>query len=124
MINEMGLYRMPSEQAKAQWVEDASSVMQSGEFPRIKGLIWWGDTSGDYQGYPSSPAFLAGYRQAFDQPFFDANAQFSGDCRPLAPAQARLRKKTLTWSPVPNAASYQVWRAGRKMKLTPPPRCV
>lgn len=111
MINEMGLYHMPSEEAKAQWIEDASRVMQSGEFPRISGLVWWGDKSGDYEGYPSSPTFLAGYRQAFDQPFFDAKAQFSGDCRPLAPAGATLRKRTLTWSRVANAASYEVWRA-------------
>jgi hypothetical protein len=118
MINEMGLYRMPSEEAKAQWVKDAARVMQSGKFPRIRGLIWWGDKSGDYEGYPSSPVFLAGFKQAFDQPFFDAKAQFSGDCHPLAPARARLRKRTLTWNPVANAASYEVWRASKKIKVT------
>ena len=118
MINEMGLYHMPSDQAKAQWVEDASQVMQSGEFPRIKGLVWWGDKSGDYEGYPSSPALLTGFKQAFVQPFFGAKAQFSGDCRPLAPEHATVRKRTLTWSTVPNAAAYEVWRAGRRVTVT------
>lgn len=118
MINEMGLYHMPSEEAKAQWVEDASAVIQSSEFPRIKGLVWWGDRSGDYEGYPSSPTFLAGYKQAFDQPYFDARAQFSGDCRPLAPARVTLGKGTLEWSPVANAASYEVWRGGRRLEVT------
>jgi hypothetical protein len=118
MINEMGLYHMPSEDSKAQWVEDASTVMQSGEFPRIKGLIWWGDKSGDYEGYPSSSTFLAGFKQAFDQPFFDAKAQFSGDCRPLASARATLNSRTLRWTAIPNAAAYEVWQAGHKLTLT------
>jgi len=117
MINEMGLYRMPSEQSKAQWVEDASVVLQSGAFPRIKGIVWWAQNKGgDYDAYPStSPTFLDGYKRAFDQPFYDARAQFTGNCAPLAPVRVTLKKRTLSWTAVPNAASYQVWRGQKKL---------
>jgi hypothetical protein len=117
MINEMGLYRMPSEQSKAQWVEDASAVLQSGQFPRVKGLVWWAQNKGgDYDAYPNtSPTFLDGYKRAFGQPFYDAKAQFGGNCAPLAPARVRLNKRTLSWTAVPNAAAYQVWRGQKKI---------
>jgi len=116
MLSETGLYRMPSEDAKAQWVEDASRAIQSGEFPRIKALNWWAQNKGgDYDGYPTSPAFLNGFKQAFDQPFFDAKAQFSGDCSPLPVRTLRVKGQLLSWAPVPNAASYEVWRGSLRV---------
>jgi hypothetical protein len=119
-IVEMGLYKLPSEQAKAQWVEDASTVLQSGRYSRIAAVDWWAQNKGgDYDGYPNtSQTFLDGFKQAFDQPFFDAKAQFSGDCRPLAPAHAILKRSRLSWAPVPNAVSYEIWRGKRKLKVT------
>jgi hypothetical protein len=118
-IVEMGLYKLPSEQAKAQWVEDASAVLQSDRYPRIAAVNWWAQNKGgDYDGYPNtSQTFLDGFKQAFDQPFFDAKAQFSGDCRPLAPARVTLKQGRLTWAPVPNATSYEVWRGKTKLKV-------
>lgn len=117
IIAEMGIYKMPSEDSKAQWVEDASSVLQSGEFPRIKGIVWWGvKLGGDYDGYPdTSSTFLDGFKQAFDQPFFVARTQFSGDCSPLPPSRVRESGRRLSWSAVPNAASYEVWRGSKKI---------
>jgi hypothetical protein len=116
MINEMGLYQMPSEESKAQWVEDASTVLQSGEFLRAKGIVWWAQNKGgDYDAYPRSSTFVNGFKQAFDQPFFDAKTQFSGDCSPLAPARVTVKKHTLSWTAVPNAASYEVWRRSKRV---------
>jgi len=119
-IVEMGLYKLPSEQAKAQWVEDASAALQSGRYPRIAAVDWWAQNKGgDYDGYPNtSQTFLDGFKHAFDQPFFDAKAQFSGDCRPLAPAHATLKRGRLSWTPAPNAVSYEVWRGRTKLKVT------
>jgi hypothetical protein len=119
-LTETGLYLMPSEAAKAQWVEDASRVIQSGEFPRIDALNWWAQNKGgDYDAYPtSSDTFLNGFRRAFDQPYFDAPVQFSGDCSPLAPARVKLNKHVLTWAIVPNAARYEVWRGTKQIAVT------
>lgn len=121
-INEMGLYNMPSEQAKAKWVEDASAVLGSGRYPRVKAINWWAQNKAGgtgYDGYPdTSQTFLEGFKAAFDQPFFDAKGQFSGDCRPLAPAKVRLKNGRLSWSGVPNAASYQIWRGTKLLRQT------
>ncbi len=63
---------MPSEQAKAQWVEDASAALQSGRYPRIGAINWWAQNKSGgtgYDGYPnSSQTFLDGFKAAFDQP--------------------------------------------------------
>jgi glycosyl hydrolase family 26 len=119
-INEMGLNRMPSEQAKAQWVTDASAVLQSGRYPRIKAINWWAQNKGgEYDAYPNtSQTFLDGFKAAFNQPFFDAKAQFSGDCRPLRPASVRLKNGRLSWTAVPNAANYEVWRGATRVART------
>jgi hypothetical protein len=119
MINETGLYRMPSEQSKAQWVEDASAALESSEFPRVKGIVWWAQNKGgDYDAYPNtSTTFLNGFKQAFDQPFFDAKVQFGGDCSPLAPARVTLKNHVLSWTAVPNVASYEVWRGAKKLTV-------
>jgi hypothetical protein len=116
MINEMGLYRMPSEESKAQWVEDASTVLQSGEFARVKGIVWWAQNKGgDYDAYPRTSTFVNGFKKAFDQPFFDARAKFSGNCSPLALARVTIKHHTLSWTAVPNAASYEVWRGSKRI---------
>ena len=118
-IEEMGLNKMPSEQAKAQWVQDAAAVLASGRYPRIQAIDWWAqDKGGDYDGYPNtSQTFLTAFKQAFDQPLFDAKAQFSGDCSPLPVRRVTLKKRTLSWTAVPNAASYEVWRGTKKLAV-------
>ena len=121
MLTEMGLYRMPSEEAKAQWVEDASRVIQSGEFPRIDALNWWAsNTGGDYDAYPdSSTTYLDGFKRAFDQPYFDAKVHFAGNCAALAPARVTLKNHTLSWTAVPNAAKYEIWRDAKRIGDVP-----
>ncbi len=87
--------------------------------PRIQAIDWWAqDKGGDYDGYPNtSQTFLTAFKQAFDQPLFDAKAQFSGDCSPLPVRRVTLKKRTLSWTTVPNAASYEVWRGSRKLAV-------
>jgi hypothetical protein len=118
-IEELGFKDMPSEEAKTQWVGDASAIIQSGRYPRIDAIDWWAqnkENGHNYDGWPFTQAFADGLRQAFAQPFFDATAQFSGDCRPLAPARVTLAQGRLAWAPVPNAASYEVWRGRTKLR--------
>lgn len=121
-IAETGFYNMPSEQAKADWVEAASAVLRSGRYPRVKALNWWAQNKAGgtgYDGYPdTSDVFLDGFKRAFDQPYFDAKALFSGDCRPLAPTRLRLRDGRLSWAGVPNAARYEVWRGSKRLART------
>lgn len=121
-INEMGLHNMPSEEAKAQWVEDASAVLQSGRYPRIAAIDWLAQNKENGRGYDAYPntsqTFLDGFEKAFDQPFFDAKSQFSGNCRPLAPTKVTLARGAVRWTPVPNAASYEVWRGSKRIATT------
>ena len=113
-INELGLYKMPSEQQKTAWAVDASTVIRSGRYPRIGLINWWGDNQGaDYDAWPGT--FSAGFKAAFELPFFDPKLQFSGNCLPAAPAKVTLRGRTLSWAAVPNATSYEVWRGGRRI---------
>lgn len=118
-INELGFDAMPSEAAKAAWVADASAVLQSGRYPRIKAINWWGVSGGAYNAWPgSSPAFSAAFKSAFDQPFFDAKLQFSGNCLPGAPAKAAWKNGRIAWSMVGNATRYEVWRGSKRIATT------
>jgi hypothetical protein len=117
-IEELGLDNMPSEDAKAQWAEDAANVLQSGRYPQIYAIDWWGSNHyGVYDGWPHSQTLADGLRQAFAQPFFDAKPQFSGNCSPLTPI-VRLKYSMLSWPAVPNAASYEVWRDSKRIART------
>ncbi len=119
-IEELGFKDMPSEDAKTQWVGDASAVLQSGRYPRIDAIDWWAqdkEYGHNYDGWPFTQTFADGLRQAFGQPFFDSKPQFSGDCSPLAPTRVTLKKGHLSWAAVPNAASYEVWRGKTKLKV-------
>jgi hypothetical protein len=120
-LNEVGFDAMPSESAKAAWVKDASAVLQSGRYSRIKALNWWGDDApgGAYNADPlSSATFTAGYKAAFDQPYFNEAPAFGGDCRPLQPQHVGLTKGNLSWSEVPNAAIYEVFRGSTRIART------
>jgi hypothetical protein len=121
-INEMGLYNMPSEEAKAQWVQDASAVLRAGRYRRIGAVNWWAQNKANGTGFDAYPntslTFRDGFKAAFDQPLFDVNAQFSGDCRPLRPSTPMLKRGVLSWRDVPNAAAYEVWRAGKRLVKT------
>lgn len=119
-LGELGFDAMPSESAKAAWVEDAAAVMQSGRYPRIAAINWWADDgTGPYNGDPTTSATLtAAFRAAFAQPYFQAAPHFAGDCRPPAPQGVTLRRGTLHWHDVPDAARYQVYRGSRRVATT------
>jgi Glycosyl hydrolase family 26 len=119
-IEELGFNDMPSEAAKSQWVEDASAALQSGRYARIDAIDWWAqnkENGRNWDGWPFTQTFADGLRQAFAGPFFEAKAQFSGDCSPLKPT-LRVKKATLSWAAIPNAASYEVWRGPQKVATT------
>lgn len=119
-LAELGFNRMPSEAAKAAWVRDAAAVMQSGRYPRIAAVNWWGDDNpGPWYGDPSSsPELASAFHAAFAQPYFQAVPTFSGDCQPLTPANVRRTGATLHWTAVPNAASYEVFRGSKRIGRT------
>jgi hypothetical protein len=120
-LNELGFNSMPSEDAKAQWVTDASAVIESGRYPRIAAVSWYGDAT--YVDSPwnadplSSPTFEHAYSAAFSQPYYASPLQFSGDCLPAAPSHVVARRvgrtERITWSPSPNATAYEVRRDGK-----------
>ncbi len=60
---------------------DASEVMRSGRYPRVAAVNWWAQNKGNGTGYDAYPntsqTFLDGFKRAFNQPYFDARAQFS-----------------------------------------------
>jgi hypothetical protein len=119
-INEMGFDRMPSEEAKARWVADAAAVIESGRYPRIKAINWWGDNQGEeFDAWPaSSPTFAAAYRASFAQPFFDPKPQFGGNCLPTAPAKTKTKRRRITWGAVSNATGYEVWRGSKRIAIS------
>jgi hypothetical protein len=111
-LNELGLYKM-TDQQKAAWAQDASAVMQSGRYPRIGLVNWWGDNQGeDYDAWPGT--FSAGFKAAFNNPFFDAKLQFGGSCLPTPPVRVTYKRGRLAWSAVANATGYEVFK-GRKL---------
>jgi hypothetical protein len=115
-VVEMGVVDGPAGQ-KAEWIRRAFSALRSGDYPRIHGAVWW-----DWR-YPgidtridSSPAALAAFRAGVQGSFFDARPRFTGTCGPARPRGLRAAgggsAVRLTWSPVPNAAWYEVVRDG------------
>ena len=111
---EVGFNTVPVA-ARVPWVSDAAATIESGMFPRLKGLVWWNIPSGTYDSsVTASPDFNQAFRAAFDDPFFAAGPQFTGDCSPLRP-NVRVKESTLSWREIPNAAAYEVWRDGEKV---------
>jgi Glycosyl hydrolase family 26 len=119
-LSELGFDSLPSEQAKAAWVLDAAAVMQSSRYPRIAAVDWWGDDgTGGYNGDPTTSATLtAAFHAAFAQPHFEATPAFSGNCLPPAPRSVRLAGRTLRWTTLVDAASYQVYRGTKRIATT------
>jgi hypothetical protein len=115
VIVEVGFNRVPVS-ARPAWVADAASTLKSGRFSRLIGLSWWVSSGGDFDDViDASPEFQAVFRAAFDDPFFAAKPQFTGDCRPFTPTNVRVRAGVLSWKSVSNAASYEVWRRSKRI---------
>src|SRR3954449_8754621 len=118
-IVELGFNRVPVE-ARVPWVTDAAATVKSGAFPRLNGLTWYVTAADDFNSLiTASPAFQTAFRAAFDDPFFAAKPQFTGNCSPIAPKHVIWRSGRVLWSPVPNAGQYEVWRGSKKLDTTP-----
>jgi len=115
---------------KPQWIRDAFAFIRSGALPRIRAASWWMAEDPPFDTDPrTSPEALHAFRDAVSNPAFGAQPQFSGDCRPSTPvgvkATSALRGRILVqWHAVPNAAHYQVRRAGRLVVTTDDPKFI
>lgn len=114
-ILEMGFNSVPLS-LKPAWVTDAAATIKSGRFSRLAGLTWYVTNSSDFNSViTASDELHNAFKAAFDDPFFAAKPQFTGDCRPLAPTKVRLKSGTLSWAPAPNATTYEIWRGGKRV---------
>lgn len=101
----------PKQGDAAAWVNGMFDVLHSGRYPRVAMMSWF--NSDDYgsilvPGTPVQAAFHAGAQSSL----FDAKPQVSGVCTPAAP-KVTVKGKTVRWTALPNAASYEVWRNGK-----------
>ena len=123
-VVEMGVVDGPAG-VKPEWIRRAFAALRSGRYPRIRGAVWW---DWGYQGIDtridSSPAALAAFRAGVQGRFFDARPRFTGTCAPRTPHGLRASDGgsaavvRLAWSPVPNAAWYEVLRDGIRIATT------
>lgn len=116
---ETGFFNVPVA-ARVPWVADAAATFKSGVFPRLKGMTWYVTSDTAFNSViNASPEFQAAFRTAFDDPFFAAKPQFSGNCAPSsAPKRVTWKAGRLTWSIVPNAQQYEIWRGPKKIATT------
>jgi hypothetical protein len=113
-------HQMPS------WIRDTFDTIKSGRYPRIHAVSWWNTGNGPPPGintrFDTSTDSLNAFRQAVADPFFAAQPQFSGDCRPPIPLNltAHWRKGAvrLSWKGSLSATRYQLWRSGRPLLTT------
>jgi hypothetical protein len=123
-IVELGITEVP---VKPQWIRDAFATLASGRYPRIKAVAWWDSTDVNTR-IDSSPTAQQAFEEAVRDPAFGAQPRFSGNCLPAKPTGVRARRvghrMRLTWQAVPNATSYEVWRAGRRVTTTTAARYV
>lgn len=112
---ELGVPEIPQ---KPLWIRDMLTTLLSGRYPRLQAISWW--NSADVNTWiESSPAAQQAFHDVAQNPLFNVGAQFSGDCRPRAPARVIVRHGILSWAAVPNAASYQIWRGSKLLRSTP-----
>jgi hypothetical protein len=123
-IVETGVVDDPDHQ-KATWIRDTFAALRSARYPRISGVVWWHMLSGEIDTrIDSSPESLEAFRAAVADPHFGAQPRFTGRCMPAAPRGvaasrgAYTRYVRVTWRAVPNAATYEIWRAGTRIGTT------
>ncbi len=105
---ELGVTEIPQ---KPQWIRDMLPVLQSGRYPRVQGIAWWNSFDVN-TAIESSPAAQQAFHDVAQDSIFDAKPQVSGVCTPAAP-KVTVKGKTVRWTALPNAVSYEVWRNGK-----------
>lgn len=98
------------------WIQGMWDTMRSGRYPRVAMLSWF--NSSDYHSkVDETPAAQAAFRAGAADPIFGAQPLVSGNCAPAAP-RVRVVGSRITWSALPNATSYEVWRSGTRVAKT------
>ncbi len=105
----------------AEWIRGMFETLRSGRYPRVALVSWF--QSEDYGSrLDRTPEATAAFRAGAADALFDAKPRFGGNCLPSRPSQVSARRvgKTVRvrWNVVPNAAAYEVWRAGRLVATT------
>lgn len=107
-------------QERADWIAGMFATLASGRYPRLAELTWWNSTDIGTR-IDLYPETKAAFRAGVAAPLFDAKPQVSGTCTPAKPKVQRTGK-IVSWTALPNAASYEVWRNGRRVATPLLPR--
>jgi glycosyl hydrolase family 26 len=122
-VVEMGVVDGP-DRVKPEWIHRTFIALRSGRYPRIRGAVWWDWRFGGIDTrIDSSPAALAAFRAGVKDRFFAARPRFTGTCAPATPRGLSASEGTgavvrLGWSPISNAAWYEVVRNGVRIAVT------
>jgi hypothetical protein len=111
---EVGVTEIPQ---KPQWMRDMLATLQSDRYPRVQAIAWWNSTDVNTR-IESSPAAQQTFHEVAQSASFNSKPQFTGKCQPLAPGRVTLKRGRLSWAPVTNAASYEVWKGGKRIIAT------
>jgi glycosyl hydrolase family 26 len=115
---EVGVSEYPM---KPDWIRGMFSTLASGRYPRIAGIAWWQSTDVATR-FDTSAAALQAFHDGAQSPLFDAKPRFSGTCTPAAPSGTRVvrhgKTVTISWLPLADATSYEVWRGSARLGAT------
>jgi hypothetical protein len=111
---EVGVTEIPQ---KPQWIHDMLTTLQSGRYPRVVGLAWWNSFDVN-TAIETSPAAQQAFHDIAQSPNFHPKPQLSGNCLPAAPRVTVKNKTRVSWTALPNATSYQIWRNGKRVATT------
>jgi hypothetical protein len=98
------------------WTGGMFDTLQSGRYPRVAMMSWFNSDDYGSQLVPGTP-LTAAFRSGAQSTLFAAKPQVSGNCLPAAP-KVKVTKTRLTWTQLPNANSYEIWRSGKRVATT------
>jgi hypothetical protein len=98
------------------WISGMFDTLRSGRYPRVAMMSWF--NSSDFGSrLDATPAATEAFRAGAKDSLFDAKPQLTGNCLPDRPL-VRVRGARVTWRPLPNATSYEIWRNGKRVATT------
>ena len=99
------------------WTSGMFDTLQSGRYPRVAMMSWFNSDDYGSQLVPGTP-LTAAFRSGAQSTLFAAKPQVSGNCLPATPKVKVTRKTRLSWTQLPNANSYEIWRNGKRIATT------
>jgi hypothetical protein len=106
----------PKQGDSVRWINDMFDTLHSGRYPRVAMLSWFNSDDWGSKLMPGTPEGTA-FRTGAASSLFDAKPQFSGNCLPSAP-KVRAKGRVVTWTVIPNATSYEIWRGAKRVATT------